>query len=130
MRSLRKVINEDSVLRATIARDGHLAKWPPDPELNRAIRTFTAFSPLVMRMRWHAYQIARHRPSDSTISAVRLANEGHNQASIARRLGLTPQAVSKALRQARGTFNFAMPRDLVWMPDSADAPDNPYVWQP
>ena len=37
----------------------------------------------------------------------------------------------QALRQVRGVFDFTMPRNLVWTPDPADAPDNPpYVWLP
>lgn len=126
MRSLRQVVNDDPSFRAAIAGDDSNSKCPPDIRgLDLTNRAYSAFSPLVMRMRWHAYQIARHRPADSTISAVQLARQGHQQAEIARRLGLTPQAVSKALRQARGVFDFSMPRDLVWMPDPADAPDNP-----
>lgn len=126
MRSLRQAINTNAELHAAIARDDPNSIWPPDlRRLDLANKVYTAFSPLVMRLRWHAYQIARHRPADSTISAVQLARRGHHQAEIARRLGLTPQAVSKALRQARGIFDFAMPRGLVWMPDPADAPDAP-----
>ena len=126
MDSLRRALRANPALHAVIARDDPNAIWTPDLRgLDLANRVYTAFSPLVMRMRWYAYQIARHRPSDSTISAVKLAGQGHHQAEIARRLGLTPQAVSKALRQARGVFDFAMPSGLVWMPDPADAPDNP-----
>jgi len=132
MRSLSQLANVDSAFRAIIARDDPNLSWPPDLRgLDLTNRAYTAFSPLVMRLRWHAYQIARYRPADSTISAMRLARQGRRQADIARTLGLTPQAVSKALRQARGVFDFAMPPGLVWMPDPADAPSNPtYVQAP
>jgi len=132
MRSLRQAIKGNPALRDAIARDDPNLTWPPDLRaLDLANRVYSAFSPLVMQMRWHAYHIARHRPPESVMSAVQLARQGYKQADIARRLGLTPQAVSKALHQARGVFDFAMPRDLAWMPDPKDAPDNPpYVRLP
>lgn len=74
--------------------------------------------PVETYIRECAFQIARNPIDDTGLAIAKMRAEGMSQAAIARRLGLSRQAVSQRIRKTTGHFDFARRSPLLyWWPD-------------
>jgi len=59
-------------------------------------------------LRHHAHQLVRHRVSDIKKFMIRLQANGYTQKEIGQRCGVSPQAVSKALKSVPAAYRLDM----------------------